>query len=105
MAMFDAVHANVFRELYRGAQTPEGGHVRTSDSLETLGADCFVVPSFGGDGIPELVNDFIANVEKSRPLRRLKPFMRAGRIHVTAEVVEVEAHHAGDMRTVNGGEN
>ena len=35
----------------------------------------------------------------------MQPLVRAGGIHVAAEVVQVEAHHAGDVRAIDGGDD
>src|SRR5262249_21945205 len=105
MAVLDAIHTDIFRKLDGGTQTPERWNIRASDSLEAFGTDCFVIPAFGGDGVPELVDDFVADVEKSRAFRCLEPLVWTGGIHVASKVVDVEPHHAWDMRTIYGGEN
>ena len=64
-----------------------------------------LVPAFGDDGIPQAVDHFVAHVEKARAFGRLQPFVRARGIHVAAEVVNVQSHHAGDVRAIDGGEN
>src|SRR5258706_5905294 len=71
MTSLDAVEANVVRELDRGAQSPERRDVRTSDALKAFGAKLLVIPAFGGDGVPQAVDDFVANVEKAGAFGRL----------------------------------
>ena len=105
MAALDAVEADVVGEFYGGAEAPECRDVRAADALETFGANFGVVPTFGDDGVPEAVDDFVANVEEAGAFGGLQPLVRAGRVHVAAEVVDVEAHHAGDVGAVDGGEN
>src|SRR5450755_2652042 len=103
--MLDAVQADVVGEFYGGAESPEGGAVGAADALETFGANFGIVPTFGDDGVPKAVDDFIADVEEAGAFGGLQPLVGAGGVHVAAEVVDVEAHHAGDVGAVDGGKN
>src|SRR5207302_2271325 len=84
---------------------PERGHVRAADALKAFGANLLVLPAFRHDRVPEPIDDFIAHVKKSGALGGEQPFMWAGRIHIAAELADVEPHHARDMRSVNRGKN
>ena len=102
---FDSVHADFVGQLNRGAQSPERGQVGAADALEAFAAELWFVPAFGCDRAPEAVDHFVADVEKSRTFGCLQPLVRAGGIHIAAQVVEVEAHHAGNVRSVDGGDD
>src|SRR6266849_10470980 len=105
MTLFNPVHPDVICQLDRCAQSPERGHVRTPDPLEAFCPNFYVVPAFGGDGVPHLIDHFVSDVEESRALRRLQPLVRTGRIEIAAQIVQIEAHHAGGVCAICGGEN
>src|SRR6185369_7236255 len=105
VALFDAVDADSVGEIDGGAQAADRGDVGAANTLKALGSDFFVVPTFGGDRVPEAVHNFIADVEKAGAFGGLEPFVRAGRVHIAAEIVEIELHHARDVSAVDGGEN
>src|SRR5258708_17754993 len=92
MAAFDPVNSDIVGELDRGAQPPQRGDVRAADSLEALGAKLGLVPAFGGDGVPQAVDDFVAYVEKAGALWSHQPLMLTCWIHFAANVVYVETH-------------
>ena len=47
----------------------------------------------------------VAHKEVTRALGRLQPFVGAGAVHVAADVVHVELHHAGHVRAIDRGQN
>ncbi len=105
MAALDAVEADVISEFNGGAQPVESGDVGAADALEALGAEGGLVPAFGDDGVPQAVDNLIAHVEKAGAFGRLQPFVRAGGIHVAAEIMNVQPHHAGHVGAIHGREN
>src|SRR6267154_4023574 len=104
MAAFDPVKSDIVGEFDRGAQPPQRRDVRAADSLKAFGAKLGLVPAFGGDGAPQAVDDFVAYVEKAGALGSHQPLMRTCGIHVAANVVDVEAHHARNMGAIDGRE-
>jgi hypothetical protein len=78
MAALNSVHADVDGQFDGRAQSPQCRHVGTADALKPLGANLYVIPSFGRDRIPQPIYDFVAHVQKARAFRRLQPLMRAG---------------------------
>src|SRR5262252_9624317 len=105
MTFLDAVDSNLLGEVDGGAQTCESGDIGAADALEALGANFHVVPAFGGNCVPHAVNHFVAHIKEATAFGRLQPFVWAGGVHVATEVVQVEFHHAGDVRTVHGTQN
>ncbi len=105
MPPFDPLHPDLIRQLHRGAQSPKGGHVGAADALETLCAQFRFIPARSDDGVPQPVDHLVADVEKPATLRRLQPFVRARGVHVAAQLVHIELHHADGMRAVDRREN
>src|SRR3979490_1803173 len=105
MTLFDPVDTDVVGQLDRGPQSPQCRYIGTANALKSFGANLRIVPAFGRDRVPHPVNHFIADIEESRSLRRLKPLVQTGRIEIAPEVMEVETHHAGRVCAIGGGEN
>ena len=63
------------------------------------------VPTFGGNRIPEAINHLVPHEKKAGTLGRLQPFVRARGIKIAADIVHVEAHHAGHMRAIHRRQN
>jgi hypothetical protein len=78
MAAFDPVESDIVSELDRGAHPPQRRDIRAADSLEAFGAKLGLVPPFGGDGVPQAVDDLVTHVEKAGALGGHQPFMRTG---------------------------
>ena len=55
--------------------------------------------------VPDAVDHLVAHVEEAGSLWRLQPLVRAGGVHVAADLVHVELHHARHVRAIDGGEN
>src|SRR5215471_17080356 len=69
--------------------------------LESFSLQLWLVPTVRGDGVPQLGHDgFIFEVEKAGTLGRLQPFVWGRSIKIATHIVQVEAHHAGDMRSI-----
>lgn len=105
MPLFDAIHANLIGKFDGSLQAAERRNVRAADTLKAFGADLCVIPAFRGDGVPQTVDYIVADVQESAALGRLQPFVRTGGIHVATEFVNIEFHHARDMRAIDGREN
>jgi hypothetical protein len=105
VAALDAVHANVVCQFDGGAQAAQCGNVGTANALEAFGAELDVVPPFGGDGAPQAVDDFVTDIQEASALGGLQPLVRAGRIHVAAQVGDVEAHHSRNVGAIDSRED
>src|SRR5215510_1310577 len=69
--------------------------------LESLCFQLWLVPSVCGDSAPKLAHDGVVfQVEEAGALGRLQPFMWRRSIKVAAHIVQVEAHHPGDVCSI-----
>ena len=98
--LLDAIHADLVGKFKGRTQSPEGGDIGTADPLEAFGTQFGFIPAFGRDCVPQAVDDFIPHIEEPRAFGRLQPLVGAGRVHVAAQIVQIQLHHAGDMRAV-----
>src|SRR5205085_2454537 len=101
----NAIESYLIAQLKRGAHAPQDRNIGCADVHEALGFQFRMVPAVGGDRAPDALEHFRTDVKEAGTLRREEPFVRAGGVEVAADVVDVERHHAGNVRAVEGGDD
>src|SRR5579859_6537307 len=104
MAAFDALHPDAVGEVDGRVQSREHWKVRRSYALKAFRLELGMLPSLGRNRIPQTVLHFGTNEQESGPFGSLQPLVRRRCVHVTADVVQVERHHADDVCSVEGAE-
>ena len=82
------------------AKTPQRRYVRTADALEAFRSN-FTSSQLGGDGCSHPINDSLRH-RGIRALGAPAPLVRTRGVKIAAQVVQVETHHTGSVRTVCG---